>query len=145
MSEDRARHEPPSRLPTGHSSALAISNAMVGMLSRYTGRGPTKARTTLNANIVVVAFEDTLTKGEQSLVAAGQSDAVHTMRRTFHQVMREEASSAIESILGRRVTACLSDVDPAANVAAMVFILDTRDESGQAEVADADGRPAGRS
>jgi uncharacterized protein YbcI len=116
--------------------ALAISNEMVRLLSRYTGRGPTKARTTLNSNIVVVAFEDTLTKGEQNLVAAGQQEAVLTMRRTFHQIMREEAGSKVQEILGRRVVACLSDIDPAANVAAMVFVLDTRTESGRTQVAE---------
>jgi uncharacterized protein YbcI len=106
------------------SMALAISNEMVQLFSRYTGRGPTKARTVVNSSLAVVAFQDTLTKGEQNLVAAGQVDAVYTMRRTFHLVMREEAASTVSRILGRRVVACLCDVDPNANVAAMVFMLD---------------------
>ena len=120
------------------SPALAVSNEMVRLLSRYTGRGPTKARTTLNTNVVVVTFHDTLTKGEQNLAAAGHVEAVMTMRRTFHELMREEASAAISRILGRSVTACLSDVDPIANVAAMVFILDAQAESGRVDVKDSE-------
>ena len=74
---------------------------------------------------MLVTFGDTLTKGEQNLVAAGQHEAVQAMRRIFHELMREDACGAIETILGRRVTACLGDVDPRANVGALVFLLDT--------------------
>ena len=123
---------------TGRSPALAISNMMVRLLSRYTGRGPTKARTTLNTNIVVVLFEDALTRGEQNLVAAGQVDAVHDIRRTFHEVMRAEAIAGVEEVLGRRVVSCLGDVDPQANIAAIAFVLDRQPETGSAEVADAE-------
>lgn len=120
---------------TAHSPSLAISNEMVRMLSRYTGRGPTKARTTLNSNVVVVVFHDALTRGELSLVAAGQLEAVHMMRRTFHELLRAEAIERVEEILGRAVTACLADVDPVANVAAILFVLDPVPESGRVEVA----------
>ena len=123
------------------SPALAVSNEMVRLLSRYTGRGPTKARTTLSTNVVVVTFQDVLTKAEQTLAAAGQIEAVKAMRSTFHQLMREEASERIGRILGRPVTACLSDVDPTANVAAMVFILDSEAESGRVDVKDSQPGP----
>lgn len=122
-------HETTTRTPS-----LAISNEMVRMLSRYTGRGPTKARTTLNTNVAVVVFHDALTKGELSLVAAGQLDAVNMMRRTFHDLLRSEASESVSKILGRQVTACLTDIDPLANIAAIVFVLDDRPESGRVEV-----------
>jgi uncharacterized protein YbcI len=49
--------------PPGSSLNLAISNAIVGLLREYTGRGPTKARTTIRDNVVVVILEQALTKG----------------------------------------------------------------------------------
>src|SRR5919202_1096226 len=119
------------------SPALAISNEMVGLLARYTGRGPTKARTTLDSNIVVVTLQDMLTKGEQNLVAAGQLDTVNEMRRSFHRMMRDEASTAVAEILDRDVVACLSDVDPRANVAVMVFVLEPNGHGGRLESAEA--------
>ncbi|MDQ6744424.1 MAG: DUF2294 domain-containing protein [Actinomycetota bacterium] len=49
----------------------------------YTGRGPTRARTTIRDNIVVVMLEQTLTKAEQSLVAKGRSEKVLEMRHEY--------------------------------------------------------------
>ena len=49
---------------------LLLSNALVRFLREYTGRGPTKARTTIRENIVVVMLGQTLTNGEQVLEAA---------------------------------------------------------------------------
>jgi len=51
--------------------AAKISNTVVRALSRTTGRGPTKAKTTLGPNGVFVVLQDTLTRGEQTLADAG--------------------------------------------------------------------------
>lgn len=100
------------------------------------GRGPTKARTTLNTNVVLVVFGETMTRAEESLAAAGESEAVRSMRRTLERQMRQEAVEAVEKIVGRKVIAYLSDIDTDADVAALVFTLEPRPESGRAEVAD---------
>jgi hypothetical protein len=81
----------------------------------------------------MVVLHDALTRGEQHLVAAGQPEAVRGMRRTFHDLMREEASLAVEDVLGRRVTAFLADIDPEAHVAALVFTLAPRPETDATE------------
>jgi uncharacterized protein YbcI len=60
---------------------MAISNAVVGELASTTGRGPTQARTTLGDNAVFVVLQDTLTRGERTLVGAGESEAVLDLRR----------------------------------------------------------------
>jgi hypothetical protein len=46
------------RLPDGELAA-AISDTVVRALARTTGRGPTKARTTLGDNGVFVVLQDT--------------------------------------------------------------------------------------
>jgi uncharacterized protein YbcI len=100
-----------------------IANQMVRLLARYVGRGPTKARTTLNQDLVVVTFGDTMTRAEENLVAAGQAEAVASMRHVFHVTMREEAVRTIEEILGRSVIAYLADIDTSANIALVAFVL----------------------
>ena len=55
----------------GGELAAAISRTVVGTLSRTTGRGPMKAKTTLGDDGVFVVLEDTLTRGEHSLADAG--------------------------------------------------------------------------
>jgi uncharacterized protein YbcI len=51
----------------------AIPNTMVGLLHKYAGRGPTRARTTIGTDIIVCGMGATLTKGERTLVADGKS------------------------------------------------------------------------
>lgn len=120
------------------SKASQISTRIVQVLSQYTGRGPTKARTTMNTNFVLVVMEDTLTKGERSLVAAGQVNAVIEQRRVFQQVIRPEAIAVVEEATGRTVRAHLGDMSPAANVSVEVFLLEPLPETGRVEVADAE-------
>ncbi|HWE33635.1 MAG TPA: Na-translocating system protein MpsC family protein [Solirubrobacteraceae bacterium] len=110
--------------PAGSSVYLAISNAIVSLMREYTGRGPTKARTTIRDNVVVVVLEQTLTKGEQVLVDKGRGENVITLRREWQEAMREEASLRIGEITGRKVLAMMSanHLDP--DLAAEIFILD---------------------
>src|SRR5215213_9939292 len=123
-----------SGVPVSHTrlerrqAAAQISRRMVQLLAHYTGRGPTRAKTTLNANLAVTVFHDALTKAELNLAAAGQTEAVHQMRRTFQTMMREQAIDAVEQTTGRVVLAHLSDIDPAANVAAEIFIFEPEPE-----------------
>ena len=105
------------------SKAAAISNHVVRTMSEYTGRGPTKARTYLNDDVVTCVLQDTLTKGERSLVGDDLEELVLTMRKAFQSTMREDLVSGVEQILGREVTAFMSDnhIDP--DVAVEVFVL----------------------
>ena len=119
--------------------AAQIQNQMVRLLVRYTGRGPTKTRTTVNTNLIAVIFQDTLTKAEMNLVAAGQAQSVTDMRRTFGALMRVEAIEIVEEVTGRRVLTMLTDVDPEANIAAQVFVLEPVAETGVAMVSGTDG------
>jgi uncharacterized protein YbcI len=127
------------------SVAAEISTRMVQLLSAYTGRGPTKARTTMNNNLIVVVTDDTLTTAERSLVAAGQIDAVLEMRRRFHDVLKAEAVALVEQLTHRKVRSFLSDISPADNVGAHVFVLEPLPDASHLTLADspaAAGHPA---
>jgi uncharacterized protein YbcI len=109
--------------PTTESEAAAISRLAVRTLSEYTGRGPTTARTYLHDDLVTVVLQDTLTKGERSLVADGLTETVMAMRRAFQGTMRNDLVGGIEQILGRTVAAFLSDAHIDPDVAVEVFVL----------------------
>jgi uncharacterized protein YbcI len=79
------------RRPDGELAA-AISNTVVRALARTTGRGPTKARTTLGENGVFVVLQDSLTHGEQTLTDAGEGEAVLDLRRRWQRVMEADLS-----------------------------------------------------
>ncbi|MFL5883593.1 MAG: Na-translocating system protein MpsC family protein [Thermoleophilaceae bacterium] len=109
---------------TGGRVAAAISNAMVGLIADTTGRGPTKARTTIGRDHVLVMLRDTLTKGERRLAEGGFPEDVLHVRHRFQEVMRPRAIPMIEELVGRRVVAFMSDnhLDP--DMAAEVFVLE---------------------
>jgi uncharacterized protein YbcI len=113
--------------PTRGQSAQAISQAVVRVVRDYTGRGPTKAHTTIHDNIVIVVLRDTLLKAEQSLVAGGQGLAVMDMRRRFQGAMEDDLVAAVTEHTGRTVEAFLSDntIDP--DIAVEVFLLAPRE------------------
>ena len=108
----------------GGSLPAAISNAVVRMLREYTGRGPTRARTTIRDNVVLVMLEQTLTKGERSLTQKGRGEKVLEIRREFQEAMREESSRAVAELTGRGVTAMLSANHLAPDLAAEIYVLD---------------------
>lgn len=107
----------------GGSKSAAISNLTVRLLSQYTGRGPTKARTFINDDLVTVVLQDTLTKAERTLVDKDRRDLVLLTRTTFQEIMGDDLTAGIEEILGRSVIAFLSanHVDP--DIAVETFIL----------------------
>jgi uncharacterized protein YbcI len=113
-------HPPPRAV----SLYAEISNAIVRLLREYTGRGPTKARTTIRDNVVIVLLEQTLTKGEQSLANKGRAAKVIEIRHEFQEAMREESSAKIAELTGRNVIAMMSTnhIDP--DLAAEIYVLD---------------------
>lgn len=104
--------------------AATISTASVQLLHEYTGRGPTKAKTTISDNLVTVLLADTLTKGERRLANAGRGERVLQLRHDFQMVMRNDFVAIIERNLDRKVTAFMSQnhIDP--DYAIEVFVLD---------------------
>jgi uncharacterized protein YbcI len=100
---------------THHGSrSAAISNLTVRLTSQYTGRGPTKARTFFNDDMVTVVLRDTMTRGELSLVARDHADVVLSTRATFQEMMGDELRAGVEQVVQRKVIAFMSanHVDP---------------------------------
>ena len=110
--------------PTSGELSVKISNRMVQMLHRYTGRGPTKARTTIGSDHVLVMLGDTLTVGERTLLDAGYGDEVMVTRRRFQDVMRPEAIGMVEELTGRTVVGFMSDNHANPDLGVEVFVLE---------------------
>ena len=110
--------------PVDGQLAAAISTAVAHMLAERTGKGPTKAKTTLGENGVFVVLEDNLTKGERNLAEAGEGASVIDTRRLWQRVMREQMSSKVEELTGRKVVGFLSDNHYDPDLAVEVFVLE---------------------
>ena len=107
----------------GGPSAM-ISTATVQVLQEYTGRGPTKAKTAINEDLVTVLLADTLTKGERTLVDNGHSEQVLQLRRNYQAAMRDDLIAIVERQLERKVIAFMSQnhIDP--DLAVETFVLE---------------------
>jgi uncharacterized protein YbcI len=105
-----------------------ISTSAVQLLHEFTGRGPTKAKTLINDDLVTVVLADTLTRGEQKLVDNGKTDKVIELRHDFQMVMREDLIGIVERQLERKVIAFMSQnhVDP--DLAIELFVLEPASE-----------------
>src|SRR5437763_13931164 len=132
-SPSRGARDPPEdaaeRCPMGHqhesqSPSAKIATSAVQVLHEYTGRGPTKAKTTIDESVVTILLADTLTTGERTLVDHGHADRVLQVRYDYQTTMRDDLVGIVERELDREVIAFMSQnhIDP--DLAVEVFVLE---------------------
>jgi uncharacterized protein YbcI len=101
----------------------AISKLEVGLYADHVGRGPTKARSYINGDIVVCLMEDTLTRAEKTLVKSGRGETVIEIRAALRETMREDLIAGVERLTGRRVLALNSGGNLEPDVISDLFVL----------------------
>jgi uncharacterized protein YbcI len=124
---EEAGPEPPimeTQPLAGKSPNANISTGAVKLLHDYTGRGPTRARTIINHDAVMIILADILTRGEHRLVETGKAERVLELRHDYQTVMRDDLIRLVEGELDRKVIAFMSDnhIDP--DMAVEVFVLE---------------------
>lgn len=101
-----------------------ISKSIVKLMHEHTGRGPMRARTYLEDDLVTVVLRDTMTGPERRLIDAGEAGIVLELRHKFQMTMRDACVESVEKLTGRTVDAFMSSnhIDP--DVAVEVFVLE---------------------
>ena len=94
----------------GGTLLSAVSSAIVALMKKYYGRGPTAAKTYLMDDNLVVVMQDGFTTVERTLLNAGQDHLVRDVRLRFQEEMGPEFIGAVEEILGRKVLGYMSQV-----------------------------------
>ncbi|MDX6674205.1 MAG: hypothetical protein QOH11_1623 [Solirubrobacteraceae bacterium] len=114
----------PTEVLTEGTLSGAISDEIVSLLHRYTGRGPTEARTYVHENLIVCLLGDSLTTAEQSLVTGGHYASVLDTRSLFQRTMRADFTEAVERLSGRTVIAFMSQshIEPSFGLEAFVLL-----------------------
>src|SRR5215208_664487 len=109
-----------------------ISREIVRLQAEYYGKGPTRAKTYIVEDLVVVVLEETFTRAERTLADRGERDAIQHIRRRFQQQMAESFTSIVEQATGRKVRTFLSETDIDTDVSVETFLLsdDRTDMSG---------------
>ena len=100
-----------------------ISTEIVRLQAEYYGKGPTRARTYIVEDLVVVVLEESFTRAEKTLVERGEREAIQHIRRRFQQQMEETFTSVVEQATGRKVRTFLSETNVDDDVSVETFLL----------------------
>jgi uncharacterized protein YbcI len=83
-----------------------------------------RAKTFLVDDTVLCILEGGFTVVERTLIEVGRAPAVHEIRTSFQAAMRDQFTEVVESALGRRVRAYMSQVHTDPDVAVELFLLE---------------------
>ena len=102
-------------------------------MRRYTGRGPTEARTTIDRDHVLVVMRNALTPKERTLAAHGHDELVLESRRAVQEILRPELTAFIEAQFGREVIGFMSGNQIEPDLQGEIFVLVPETELEPAE------------
>jgi uncharacterized protein YbcI len=101
----------------------AISDGIVALLKDFYGKGPTRAKTYYEDDLVVCLLRGGFTRVEETLREAGRGDEVIQQRMAFQDVMRARFEAVIERATGRRVIGFMSGNQQHPDMLCEVFVL----------------------
>lgn len=117
----------------------AISDGMVALLKEFYGRGPTRAKSYYEDDLVVCVLRGGFSRVEQTLLDGGRGHAVIQQRMEFQEVMRDRFTGVIEQATGRAVIGFMSGNQQHPDLMCEVFILGPTDLLDEHEWGNASG------
>ena len=111
----------------------AISTGLVQLHSQFYGKGPTKAKTHMVNDTVICVLRGGFTTVERTLIEHGNREAVYEIRRNFQNAMEREFTTVVETALGRKVIAYMSQIHTDPDMAVELFVLEPADEHASAD------------
>ena len=133
-SDGLSRPEPSVRARTGATQPptsdqgrgevlTAISDGLVGLLKEFYGRGPTRAKSYFQDDLVVCVLRGGFSRVEQTLLDGGRGEAVIQQRMEFQELMRDRFIEVIEDATGQRVIGFMSGNQQSPDLMLLFFIL----------------------
>jgi uncharacterized protein YbcI len=101
-----------------------ISNTIVTLFKQRFGRGPTRCRTYLESDLVVLVMSGGYTAGEQTMFEAGRWYDVRKARLAWQDSMEARFVEAIERLTRRSVKAFMSANHQEPDITVELFVLD---------------------
>jgi uncharacterized protein YbcI len=106
-------------------TAAKISREIVQLLKRHMGRGPTKARTYLHEECVLVLLREGHTASEETMYQGGEARSVAQGRVDISEMLRAPLMQIVEQRTGRKVLGFLSSSQQDPDLLDFVFVLET--------------------
>ena len=137
---DRAR--PSGADGMSHGDVLtAVSDGMVALLKAFYGKGPTRAKSYFQDDLLVCVLRGGFSRVEQTLLEGGRGAAVIQQRMEFQELMRGRFAEVVEDATGRPVVGFMSGNQQHPDLMCEVFILGPSDivDAGESMGPDARG------
>ena len=109
--------------------AAEISTTLVQLTKEHADRGPTKCRTYIDDDLVIVLMRGGFSAMENTLFEDGKFLDVRSMRHAFQDTMEGRFTEVIERLTGREVAAFMSASHQRPDLQIEVFVLDGGPES----------------
>ena len=116
--------EPDRAARTGGRLAERISASFVGLIKEHGDRGPTKCRTYIDDDLIIVLMRGGFSRLEGTLFEDGKWIDVRTTRQTFQDTMEGRLTETIERLTGRQVAAFMSASHQQPDMQIEMFVLD---------------------
>jgi uncharacterized protein YbcI len=107
---------------------------MVALLKEFYGRGPTRAKSYYQDDLVVCVLRGGFSRVEETLLEGGRGPAVIPQRMEFQEVMRERFTEVIEQATGRAAIGFMSGNQQHPDLMCEVFILAPTDLIDEHEI-----------
>jgi uncharacterized protein YbcI len=107
-----------------HGGVLtAISDGLVALLKEFYGRGPSRAKSYYEDDLVVCLLRGGFSRVEQTLLEGGRGSTVIQQRMEFQDLMRDRFEAVIEQATGRPVIGFMSGNQQHPDMMCEVFVL----------------------
>src|ERR1700744_4152681 len=110
---------------------------MVALLKEFYGRGPTRAKSYYQDDLVVCVLRGGFTRVERTLMEGGVEDPVIQQRMDFQDLMRRRFEKVVEDATGRRVIGFMSGNQQDTDLMCEVFVLGPTDLVADDEIRSA--------
>ncbi|HEX2397116.1 MAG TPA: Na-translocating system protein MpsC family protein [Solirubrobacteraceae bacterium] len=127
MAEDHHQTRGPTADAQRGGLLVAISTRIVALYKQLYGKGPTRARTCYQDDVILVLMHGGFTPVERTLHRAGRDAAVAAQRAEFQEAVKGRFVAAIEELVGRRVQAFMSSSSAQPELSAEIFVLEPSD------------------
>lgn len=127
MADTRERQQQEHGSDPSGEVRTQISDGLVALLREYYGKGPTRAKTYYESDLVVCLLRGGFTRVEQTLRESGRGTAVIAQRMEFQEAMHDKFKGVVEDATGRRVVGFMSGNQQEPDMICEVFVLHPTD------------------
>ena len=124
----------------GGALLARISNEMVRAQKEFFGKGPTKAKSYMLDDMLIIVMRGGMTTAEKTMLDFGHPDLVRQFRQLFENSMTERLTDKMEQLTGRKILTYQSQVMFEPDVVVEMFVFDqparseTRTATGQGQL-----------